>query len=204
MPVEPKVSMAYSSPSSIFVASPPCARGDRPGLSARRSRAGPAGADVAEAHGDARLLDARVGRLARSLRQQVELRVEVDRPCGVDDPPVDVRPKVNLAHVAVLQHRLVARVGRPVRGHVVERAAGREGNAGLEAVLLDAPPVQPLQLLAHVGHEHARPDHVLHVLAHLPVALGGGPHLLVRRPLQPLQVAHLCGRRAVPAQSARG
>eukprot|EP00966_Prymnesium_polylepis_P033383 776363-Prymnesium_polylepis.1 len=30
-----------------------------------------------------------------------------------------------------LQHRLVARVGRPVRGDVVDRAAGREGDAGL-------------------------------------------------------------------------
>ena len=48
------------------------------------------------------------------------LRVKVDGPSRIDDPAIDVRPKVDLAHVAVLQDGLVARVWCPVRGDVVE------------------------------------------------------------------------------------
>lgn len=50
---------------------------------------------------------------------------------------VDVRAKVNLADVVVLQHRGVSSVGSVVSGAVVEGAAGGEGQAGVESVLLD-------------------------------------------------------------------
>mmetsp|Transcript_4976 Transcript_4976/g.15620 ORF Transcript_4976/g.15620 Transcript_4976/m.15620 type:complete len:198 (-) Transcript_4976:76-669(-) len=44
---------------------------------------------------------------------------------------VDVDPDVELDHVVALEHRLVARVGGPVRRHVVDAAARREGDATL-------------------------------------------------------------------------
>lgn len=50
---------------------------------------------------------------------------------------VDVRAEVNLADVVVLQHRGVSSVGSVVSGAVVEGAAGGEGQAGVESVLLD-------------------------------------------------------------------
>jgi len=52
-----------------------------------------------------------------------------------------VRPKVDLADVAVLQHRLVARVWCPVCGHMVDRAAGRESDPRAEPILLNQSPV---------------------------------------------------------------
>ena len=89
------------------------------------------GADVAQARVDAGRRDARVRRLLDRRRQRVKRRVKVDRPGRVDNPAVDVRPKVDLADVAVLQHGLVARVRRPVRGDVVDRAPCREGDPRL-------------------------------------------------------------------------
>ena len=70
-------------------------------------------------------------------------------------------------------------------------AARRKGDARLEAVLLHQRAVQVLELLAYVGHEHARFDHRLHVLAHLPMALGRRSDLLVRDVVEPLELTLL-------------
>jgi hypothetical protein len=88
-------------------------------------------ADVADAHVDARSVDARVGGGLHSLHQRVVAGVEVDGHRTVDDPPVHVRPEIQLHHVACAQHRVVTAVGRVVRSHVVQRAAGGEGDASL-------------------------------------------------------------------------
>lgn len=47
-----------------------------------------------------------------------------------------MRAEVDLADVVVLQHGGVPGVGGVVGGAVVERAAGGEGQAGVQAVLL--------------------------------------------------------------------
>ena len=112
--------------------------------------------------------------------------------------PLTWVPKVNLADVVVLQHRLVAAVGRPVRRHVVDRAAGGEGDPRLQPVLLHQLAVEVLELLADVGHQHARLDRRLHVLPHLAVALRREPHLLVVDVLEALAVAQLGRRRPEP------
>ena len=44
----------------------------------------------------------------------------------------NLRAKVHLHHVSVLQHSVVAAVGRVVRSHVVDRAASGERDAGLQ------------------------------------------------------------------------
>ena len=180
--------------------------------------------DVTQPHVNPRRLHARARRVLDRLRKSIELRVEVDRPRRVDNAAVDVSAEVDLAHVTVLQHRLVARVGGPVRGDVVDGAAGGEGNPRLEAVLLHERTaegasvtkeeqvrkgrrcgrcrcgqithlhegtIEVLQLLADVGHEHARLDDTLHVLAHLSVALGRRAHLVVRNIMQPLELTLL-------------
>mmetsp|Transcript_45115 Transcript_45115/g.90097 ORF Transcript_45115/g.90097 Transcript_45115/m.90097 type:complete len:281 (-) Transcript_45115:181-1023(-) len=95
------------------------------------------GANVTQPGVDACCLDARISRLAHRLRQRVELRVKMHGPRRVDDPPVDVRAKIDLAHITVLQDGLVARVGRPMGSDMVERAPCWECNACLEAVLLN-------------------------------------------------------------------
>lgn len=63
-------------------------------------------------------------------------------------PTVDVRPKVDLADVVVAQHRGVSGVGGVVSSTVVDGAAGGEGQARLQPVLLDEPPGAVLQPLA--------------------------------------------------------
>ena len=55
-----------------------------------------------------------------------------EKQIPVDDPAVHVRPKVELANVAVLEDGLVARVGGVMRRHVVDRAARGEGDPSLE------------------------------------------------------------------------
>ena len=143
--------------------------------------------DVAQAHVDARLADARLRRRLHRLQQGGVLRVVRHRERGVDDPPLHVRAEVDLHHVVVLQHRLVPRVGRPVRRHVVERAARRERGAALQPVRADQLPHARLELLAHVQQPHAGlGDLPRDVLPHLPVHLSGLPHLLVHVRLQAL------------------
>lgn len=60
---------------------------------------------------------------------------------------VDVSSEVNLADVVVAQHSGVSCVWRVVGSTVVDGAAGGEGQAGLEPVLVDEPPGAVLQLL---------------------------------------------------------
>lgn len=62
-----------------------------------------------------------------------------------------MRAEVDLADVVVLQHSGVAGVGGVVSGAVVEGAAGGEGQAGVESVLLDQLPGAFLQPLAVQG-----------------------------------------------------
>ena len=78
-------------------------------------------------------------RLRRRLRLRLRLRLGLRARVGVD-----VRAEVDLTDVVILQHRLITRVRGPVGGDVVERAAGRERDARLEAVLLHQLPVEVL------------------------------------------------------------
>ena len=55
--------------------------------------------------------------------------VEGEREGAVNDTAVDLRAKVNLAHVVVLEHRLVAGVRCVVSRNVVQRATRREANS---------------------------------------------------------------------------
>lgn len=67
-----------------------------------------------------------------------------------------MRAEVDLADVVVLQHGGVSGVGSVVSGAVVEGAAGGEGQAGVQSVLLDQLPGAFLQPLAgRGGREHA-------------------------------------------------
>ena len=59
-----------------------------------------------------------------------------------------MRAEVDLAHVVVLQHGGVSGVGRVVGGAVVQGAAGGEGQAGVQAALVDQLPGAVLQALA--------------------------------------------------------
>ena len=83
-----------------------------------------------------------------------------------------MRAEVDLADVVILQHCLVSGVGRVVRGAVVNGAARREGQTGLEAVLHDRAASDALQLLTYLDHGHPRLDPLLHVLTGLQVRWG--------------------------------
>ena len=61
----------------------------------------------------------------------------------------------------------------------------------LETILLYELPVEIFELFTDIRHEHPRLDLGLHVLAHLPMALGGCPQLLVRDVVQTLTLTHL-------------
>ena len=44
----------------------------------------------------------------------------------VNDPPIDVRPKINLADIVILQHSVVSSIGGVVSSTVVQRASRGE------------------------------------------------------------------------------
>lgn len=72
-----------------------------------------------------------------------------------------MRPKVDLADVVVAQHRGVSGVGGVVSSTVVDGAAGGEGQARLQPVLLDEPPGAVLQPLAGSQRQNKDTDQLL-------------------------------------------
>lgn len=72
-----------------------------------------------------------------------------------------------LHDVVVCEHGCVTGVGRPVRRDVVQRAAGRERDARLEALRLDEVPHRVLEALAHVEQLDPRLCDARDVLPHL-------------------------------------
>jgi len=103
------------------------------------------------------------------LYQRIKLGIEVHRPRAVNDAAVDMCPKVDLADVVVLQHRLIARVGRPVSCYVVERTASWECTAASKPIFVNEGPRRSLEALADINHLHSRLDKRLHVLSDLPM-----------------------------------
>lgn len=70
-----------------------------------------------------------------------------------------MRPEIDFADVVVAQHGGVSGVGGVVSGAVVDGAAGGEGQAGPQPVLLDEPAGAVLQPLAvRSREEHTATD----------------------------------------------
>lgn len=81
--------------------------------------------------------------------------------------------KVDLHHVVVFEDGLVADIGSPMRGAVVETGARGECDAGFEPVCLDKSPVCFFHLVADIHDFFTGTNDTLTVFAHLSVALGG-------------------------------
>mmetsp|Transcript_19793 Transcript_19793/g.40677 ORF Transcript_19793/g.40677 Transcript_19793/m.40677 type:complete len:326 (-) Transcript_19793:70-1047(-) len=154
-------------------------------------------ADVAQPDVDARGANSRVGGFLDGLQERIVAGVEGHGPRAVDDPPVDLRAEIDFHDVVVLKHGVVAVVGRVVRRHVVERAAGGEADAAAEAVFLDQLAIQILEAGAHVDEFDARPDEALGVVADLAVHFGGVAELVVEGGGEALVVAEFGGGEAV-------
>ena len=92
---------------------------------------------------------------------------------------VDLSAVVELDEVVPLQARGVARVGRVVRGNVVDAAAGRERDAAVEGGGAGAEQAARLVLdsLADIRHEVALLQRGLHPLTRDSVALSSPPGL---------------------------
>ena len=84
-------------------------------------------------------------------------------------PTVHLRAEVELHHIALIQHRVVAGVRRVVRGAVVDRAARREAHARQRTVLLNQMADAILHVAADVVQLHAGLDLALDVRTRLAV-----------------------------------
>mmetsp|Transcript_8318 Transcript_8318/g.20659 ORF Transcript_8318/g.20659 Transcript_8318/m.20659 type:complete len:370 (+) Transcript_8318:1018-2127(+) len=155
------------------------------------------GTNVAQAHVDACLPYSRVGGLLDGLGKVVVTRILVPRERTIDDPPVDVRSKIELHDVVLLQNGRVPRVRSPVRGHVVDAAAGWEGDSSVRVVVLDQFADLVLQLLAQVDHLLSRLGDGLEVFPRRPVDLRCLPKLLVLCRVQLLEFLLLGGSASV-------
>jgi len=131
--------------------------------------------------------DARVGGFAGRVQQRLKLVVKAKRPCAVNDAAIDLSPKVNRHHVAVVEHRVVPTIGGVMRGDVVHAAARGKPNPGGQARLLHQLAVFRLDFLAHVQELDARLDPGLRPAPHLPVHFRRVPHCGVQVFFHPLQ-----------------
>merc|ERR1719500_2277214 len=89
-------------------------------------------------------LDTNLGGFLDSFDKGIVLVIEGQCPGAVDDPALDVGPKVHLDDIVKLQDRVVPRVGRVVGGHVVPAAPGGEGEPSLQPTLVDQRPPREL------------------------------------------------------------
>eukprot|EP00128_Syssomonas_multiformis_P013512 Colp12_sorted_trinity150504_noHs@1692 len=158
-------------------------------------------ADLCELHVNAGELQASVGGLLDRVQQGIELGVEGHGEGAVDDAASDLRAEVDLHDVAVLQHCVVSHIRGIVRGHVVDRAARGERNAGIETVLLDELAVHLLDLLAHVHELDSRLDNALREVAHLSVHFRCVSDVLVQGRLSALLLSLLLLALSDPAGS---
>ena len=94
------------------------------------------GADVTHADVNARLADTRVGGILDGLQQRIVHRVEGHGEGTVDNAAVEVRAKVDLHDVAVVEHHLVAGIRGVVRGAVVDAETAGETHTALDVVTL--------------------------------------------------------------------
>lgn len=174
-------------------------------------------AHLTQRHVDASGLDSRVRGLSRGFEEGLELRIKAQSPRAINDATcrrsrrecmhgedralylwsgveltVNLCSEVDAHHVPVLQHNVVARVGREMRRDVIDGATGRKSDARLKmqtparalrrapraeasrALLHLQPPllheltILVLDALTHVRQRDARLDEALRVSPHLP------------------------------------
>lgn len=115
--------------------------------------------DITQPDIDARLPDTRIGGILSSLQQLIIDGIEGDREGAIYDPPIDVRPEVNLAdllvyvidtYIIILDGGVVARIGCVMSRHIIQGAPGGERYTGIQAALLHQVSVHVLQPLTHI------------------------------------------------------
>eukprot|EP00038_Savillea_parva_P020370 m.31129 g.31129 ORF g.31129 m.31129 type:complete len:321 (-) comp4776_c0_seq1:34-996(-) len=136
--------------------------------------------NVAELDVDTSRLDARVGGVLDGLEQLIVLWIEGDGPRTVNDAPVDVSAKVNLANVIVSQDRLVALVGCPVGSAVIERDARGKRKTSMKPVFSNQLPRLGFKTLSNVKHFHPRFNPRHDIGAHLTVGFRSLPQISQR------------------------
>jgi hypothetical protein len=86
---------------------------------------------------------------------------------------------VNLHYITVLQHSLVANVGRPVCRAMIETRTSGESNTCLKTIRLDQSSVCGLNLVADIHYFHARLNERLGIFSRLSVYLGSTTQVIV-------------------------
>lgn len=153
--------------------------------------------DITQSNINPSSLDPRLGPLLHSLQERIKLGIKTNRPGTVNNPPVNLRPEVDLHNIIVLQHGVISTIGCIVRRDVIDTASSGEADAPVQPVLLHERSIAFLEPLAHVDQLDAGPDEGLGVVAHLSMDLGGVAELGVEVSLEALGGAQLLGGEAV-------
>merc|ERR1719341_2123903 len=129
-------------------------------------------------------LNASLSGFLDALQEGVEFGVEGKGPCTVDNPALDVGPKVHLHDIIVLKHSCITSIWGVMCSNMVSAAASGKSKACLKSVFSDQCTARLFQLLADVNHLHPWLHPPLNVLSRLSVSLRRLSDLIVHIQLQ--------------------
>mmetsp|Transcript_12058 Transcript_12058/g.14162 ORF Transcript_12058/g.14162 Transcript_12058/m.14162 type:complete len:338 (+) Transcript_12058:625-1638(+) len=97
------------------------------------------------------LTNPRISSLLHRLQQRIIHRIKTNRPRRVNNPPINLTPKIHLHHIIILQHGVIPGIRRIMRRHVVDTTPSRKPNTTFEPVLTNELPVLVLESFAHIS-----------------------------------------------------
>mmetsp|Transcript_65582 Transcript_65582/g.77659 ORF Transcript_65582/g.77659 Transcript_65582/m.77659 type:complete len:230 (-) Transcript_65582:121-810(-) len=153
--------------------------------------------DVTKPHVNPRRLYPSICRLLHRLQQRIVTRIKTHSPRRINNPSVNLRPKIHLHHVVVLQNRVVTRIRSVMRRDVVQAATRRKPNTAREPVLFHQFPILILQHFAHVRKLYPRFYKALRVFAYRAMDFGRVPDAVVHVRLHAVAGAFFGGGFAV-------
>mmetsp|Transcript_16271 Transcript_16271/g.23969 ORF Transcript_16271/g.23969 Transcript_16271/m.23969 type:complete len:213 (+) Transcript_16271:562-1200(+) len=136
-------------------------------------------ANVTKTHVNSSRLDTSLSRLLHSFQQWIVSRIERNSKCTVNDSTVNLRTKVNLHHIIILQFSIIARIGSVMGSDVIDAATGGKANAATKPFFHHQLTILALQHLAHIRQFNARFDETLCIAAYLTMDFACMANLLV-------------------------
>mmetsp|Transcript_9384 Transcript_9384/g.13915 ORF Transcript_9384/g.13915 Transcript_9384/m.13915 type:complete len:213 (-) Transcript_9384:331-969(-) len=136
-------------------------------------------ANIAKTHVNSSRLDTSLSRLLHSFQQWIVSRIERNRKCTVNDSTVNLRAKVNLHHIIILQYSIVTRIWSVMGSDVINAAAGGKANAATKPFFHHQLTILSLQHLAHIRQFNPWFDETLCIAAYLTMDLACMANLLI-------------------------
>mmetsp|Transcript_17319 Transcript_17319/g.25424 ORF Transcript_17319/g.25424 Transcript_17319/m.25424 type:complete len:239 (+) Transcript_17319:495-1211(+) len=157
---------------------------------------------ITEPHIYPNSFDTSIGSILDSLQQGIIARIEGHSPSTVNNPSINLRPKVDLHDIIVLKHSVISGVRRVMRRHMIQRTARRKPNTSSQSIFPHQLSICLFNLLAQVGEFNTRLGDALRIFAYLAMHFTCMADLIVEILLHAFTCAQFgaCGAEGVALQ----